>query len=175
MSVGDPAIAFVPAVPPGTTDVTTICGEWSGSKPSSNCYLFNTSQDGFWLWGQYPVETGLTTTLSFSPKVQWVLAGNYTVPNGLTTITLVQSLFQACIPNSTVPGSVPITGTSTSRTADLSSSACTPYRGASYQLNNDWVFMGTFTSTAVSSGGAALPLAVTPGQIIQVTVTITFS
>ncbi len=45
-------------------------------------------------------STGLTSTVTFSPSVSWILSGNYTVPSTLTSISGVQTLVATCFTNS---------------------------------------------------------------------------
>jgi hypothetical protein len=183
-SVSDPIIAFIPTAPAAGADISNICN--NNGWVNSTCYTFttNTNSNTSILFANY--AGGLTTTTNMTPNVNWVLAGNYAVPSGLTSITLVQTILPLCIsmtntietyhptgPTRTPPTN-PFQGTSTTRTADLAPNACAiPF--ANPPANTDSVWFGILTSTAVASGGVATPLAVTPGQIVQVTVTISFS
>jgi len=180
---GDPAIALVPSVPAGAKDASDYC--IAGSillNENNNCYVLVTAQSGL---GNYffNASNGLTTTLTITPPLSWVLAGNYTIPSGLTTITFVQTLLPICVSTSSAAAGIQennlnnLQGSATTRSADLSASACTKFTGQSSGTTlssgsiNDAVVIGTFTSTAVGGG----PMTVTAGQIVQVTVTITFS
>jgi hypothetical protein len=179
---GDPAIALVPSVPAGAKDASDYC--IAGSilpNENNNCYVLVTAQSGL---GNYffNASNGLTTTLTITPPLSWVLAGNYTIPS-LTTITFVQTLLPICVSTSSAAAGIQennlnnLQGSATTRSADLSASACTKFTGQSSGTTlssgsiNDAVVIGTFTSTAVGGG----PMTVTAGQIVQVTVTITFS
>jgi hypothetical protein len=181
---GDPAIALVPSVPAGAKDASDYC--IAGSifpNENNNCYVLVTAQSGLGNYFFQPHQGGLTTTLSISPSLSWVLAGNYTIPSGLTTITFVQTLLPICVSTSSAAAGIQennlnnLQGSATTRSADLSASACTKFTGQSSGTTlssgsiNDAVVIGTFTSTAVGGG----PMTVTAGQIVQVTVTITFS
>ena len=75
VSVGDPSVAFVQTIPAGSTDVSSYCYIQLGIL-DTNCYLLTTSQS--MTIGFAYTSTGLTTTLSFTPNVSWVLSGNYT-------------------------------------------------------------------------------------------------
>ena len=180
---GDPAIALVPSVPSGSKDASDYC--IAGGillNENMNCYVLVTAQSGL---GNYffNASNGLTTTLTITPPLSWVLAGNYTIPSGLTTITFVQTLLPICVSTSSAAAGIQennlnnLQGSATTRSADLSASACTKFTGQSSGTTlssgsiNDAVVIGTFTSTAVGGG----PMTVTAGQIVQVTVTITFS
>jgi hypothetical protein len=179
-TAGDPAIAFYPSVPASETDMSSLCNPSSGQGSNTTCYLLTTASTGLQLTeglGYSYVSTGLTTTMTMNPAVSWVLAGNYTVPSGLTSIALVQTIYTMCIPTSSpilyALGTNSFTKSSTTRTADLSPAACVQSTqgeniGSQGQDNQ---YKGTLTSTAVSPSA----LAVTPGQIVQVTVTISFS
>ena len=180
---GDPAIALVPSVPAGAKDASDYC--IAGSifpNENNNCYVLVTAQSGLGNYFFQPHSNGLTTTLTISPSLSWVLAGNYTIPS-LTTITFVQTLLPICVSTSSAAAGIQennlnnLQGSATTRSADLSASACTKFTGQSSGTTlssgsiNDAVVIGTFTSTAVGGG----PMTVTAGQIVQVTVTITFS
>ena len=178
---GDPAIALVPSVPAGAKDASDYCIAGSIPNENNNCYVLVTAQSGL---GNYFFQPHyfLTTTLTISPSLSWVLAGNYTIPS-LTTITFVQTLLPICVSTSSAAAGIQennlnnLQGSATTRSADLSASACTKFTGQSSGTTlssgsiNDAVVIGTFTSTAVGGG----PMTVTAGQIVQVTVTITFS
>jgi len=183
-SAGDPTIAFVPTQP-GSADASTYCN-WGINPPASTCYLFSTTQNQTYLgnmFGASYTQDGLHTQLTIIPyvsnpvgmaptpaTVNWVLSGNYTVPSGLTQIALVQTLYEACFGSvrNLSANSYILNVLESARTSTLPSASCTQALAgaAGYSL-----YLGTFTSTAVSGG----PLAVTPGQIVQVTVTISFS
>jgi hypothetical protein len=177
---GDPAIAFIQGTLTG--DPTTACINGTGS---TICYGYTTSKSPLFnvnntlnRWNPinlYYSQQGLFITVSFSPNVNWVLSGNYSVPNGLTTINYVQTYLPVCTainepfinaPYSSVFPSV--FGTYSDRTAIQSPNSC--------DNNAAMVLLGGLTSAAVTNGsGVATPLAVTQGQIVTVTVTITFS
>jgi hypothetical protein len=115
-------------------------------------------------------------TTYWSTPVKWVLSGNYTVPSGLTSITHVETLLDICFPVAAPYGASGssgfiFSGTSGDRHADISSGTCTG-TNTNNQESKNW---GTLTGTAVQSGSTPTPLAVTAGQIVQVTVTISFS
>ncbi len=175
---GDPAIALVPSIPSGATDPSAYCIN-NNNVPmyNTNCYALVTAQSNMSSFFSNS-STGLTTTLNLSPAVSWVLAGTYTVPSSLTAITFVQTILPVCVSQSSAATSLTssttngLQGSATTRTADLSASVC---KNLSADIASgsiiDTVFLGAFTSTAVPSG----PMSVTAGQIIVVTVTISFS
>jgi len=144
-------------------------------------------------------QIGLTTTVSFSPSVNIVLSGNYTagctlnqpsfgvynlVCNGasMPPITAVQTYLAVCGNPTNLYGiSVANEAANTQQNynrftgsnlpiqqSTVTSNACT--RVAQSNQPNA-VSMGAFTSTALPGG----PLMVNPGQVITVTVTISFS
>jgi hypothetical protein len=111
-------------------------------------------------------------TTYWSTPVKWVLSGNYTVPSGLTSITHVETLLDICLPIAAhYMTSGGFSGTSGDRNADISPGTCT----GTNTNNHESLTWGTLTGTAVQSGSTPTPLAVTAGQIVQVTVTISFS
>jgi|HubBroStandDraft_1064217.scaffolds.fasta_scaffold58861_2 hypothetical protein len=175
ISVADPAVAFLAAQPTGSTDASSYCVSETDLGIPAACYLLSTAQNGLFTTFFPNIATGLTTTLSLSPHPQWVLSGNYTVPTGLTTIALVQTLYMSCISDTVLTHGAPVAGGSTGRTSSVAANACViPSSGTSPGTSNVSL-IGTFTSTTVTSGGIPDPMGVTPGQIVVVTVTISFS
>lgn len=169
---GDPGIAFI------STPVSPSCF-------IAGCYMFVTDSTsllpGFGNGVSYPggssglpYATGLIGTVSFSPSVNWVLSGNYSVPSGLTSIGAVGTYIPLCMNKnqSFLSGFVP-QGTYHDRSADIGSNACnlSSTITSSGSSGNELVEVFPLTYTAVPSG----PLAVTTGQVITVTVTISFS
>ena len=127
-----------------------------------------------------PIATGLTETVTFSPTVSWVLSGNFTVPsnfnsNGFSVIAAVQTIVPICSPAtglSNLVGSTlydSIHGAYGGQTGDYSPKTCAGNVITNSSLNEN-VFAASFTSTNIPSA-----ITVTPGQVITVTVTITFS
>jgi hypothetical protein len=126
-------------------------------------------------------QLGLTTTLSFTPTVKWVLAGTVAMIQGQTTVGTVQTLMPLCIPHFLGSGrtsnSVAMTGTLTTKGEDIGPASCAynTYATASQAVsgtgNADFPAYGTLTSTLVTPALTGL----TTGQLIQVTVTISFS
>jgi len=171
MSTGDPAIVFYTTIPSGTYDASSLCIN-NREAPSSNCYLFNTTQNQPFLSTAYAsTQTGLSTALSLQPNVNWVLSGNYTVPSGLTTIALVQTILLGCVNSTAFTNTYPLTGNPTSRTSDLAAKSCIVGAAGLVTGSGDYPLLAAFTSTVVPGG----PLTVTTGQVISVTVTISFS
>lgn len=182
ISPGDPAVAFIQ--PPLPANISTSCAavylNVSGLvfTPGSTCYGLTTSASG--MTADTNFVTGLSTTTYFTSPVKWVLSGNYTVPSGLVTISVVQTLLSTCTNKSVTflgPGNNPnsFLGTSPDRTADIGSNACIPAGSSTSSTPSDYVYFATLTSTTITSGGVATPLTVTTGQLITVTVTISFS
>jgi hypothetical protein len=140
---------------------------------SQYCLALNNSQTmtdmGYECFGM----VGVSAQVSFNPTVQWVLSGNYTVPPGLTSVAGVATLVNLCANSNASfmnPGGayhVSFQGTSQGNQADVSSASC----AAGTITLPEWETTATLTYATVPSG----PLAVTPGQVITVTVTISFS
>jgi len=169
LAAGDPAIAFVPATPPGNSDASSYCN--ASIHTNSSCYLFETAAQSAFYGNAYGnSEPGLGTSFSFSPA-QWVLSGNYTVPNGLTTVAMVQTLMFACAANNTATSFNPLRGNSNTRSSDISAKLCVVGFAGLVGTTGDQAILGTLTSTTLPNG----PLTVTAGQIITVTVTLSFS
>jgi hypothetical protein len=185
LTVGDPGIGFV-QVNQGslTADPSTWC-LLSGRAPSGiGCYVF-TSTSSVWnigatseTSGYIGSSVGLTYSANFD-SASIVLSGNYTVPAGLTSISAVQSLYSFCMLKSATYANVQgaLQGSATFRNADLGSLSCTTANANAGLGTSDTFNFGALTSTDVTSGTPAvpMPLSVTQGQIIQVTVTLTFS
>ena len=183
MAVGNPAIGFVQGTLNGDP------GQWCAiipyyALPTISCYAFS-SANSLWnysnivLAGQPLVynQLGLNITATYTPSANLVLSGNFTVPTGLTAISAVETLYGGCVamPPGGTPTYASLTGTNPVRTADIAAKDCTQnYLLSGSSVDNEVV--GAFTSTAVTNGsGVASPLSVTPGQVITVTVTISFS
>jgi hypothetical protein len=158
----------------------TIADQSSYCNPSTNptglsCYIFYSGSSNLWGIGYYSAksEAGLTAQVNFMPTVSLVLSGNYTVPQNLTSIAYVQTLYGMCAPASatyfpdpamTLGGAV-FSGAATFQNADELPKACAP------PISNENTGLAAFTSTSVPP----LPMSVTPGQILSISVTITFS
>ncbi len=192
-SPGDPGIAFIPSGV-SMADPTLPCSNFGST---SECFGFTTTKSPLLSTFSLPnttcnsvvpgcagnplysSQTGLKITTNYSPLVDWVLAGNYTVPSGLSSIGYVETILPACIfglPPSNIlaattvggfPRDPQLLGSSNDRSSVTASSGC--------DNNFAGVVFGTLTSTAVTSGGVPTPLPVVQGQIVQVTVTISFS
>ena len=184
LTPGDPTVVLI-QFPSGTGSsiiFSQVCQDFLVSNGSTNaCYPFTTSSNT--IVAQYfntsfliPSETGLLATTYWSSPVKWVLSGNYTVPSGLTSITHVETLLDICLPlaahyTAVQSGNFIFSGTSGDRNADISSGTCTS-TNTNIHESLTW---GTLTGTAVNRGGGATPLTVSSGQIIAITVIITFS
>lgn len=198
LTAGDPGIGLVQGA--RGTDPSTFCNtnltaqEGNPVAPNTTCFGLTTSASGMTSY-LANFTTGLTSTVTFSPKVSWVLSGNYVAPATLTSISEVQTLVATCFPLSsfvkrnnfapdgepTPTSSIQFAGTtSAGRGADFPSGACIeinrPYifSQASYTAGPttyfDYLDFTTLTSTKL-----ATPLAVSAGQVITVTVTISFT
>jgi hypothetical protein len=186
-AVSDPGIGFVQGTLTG--DQSTWCSYFGNVAPSGiTCYGFTTTNS---LWnltaqnipaGLVYDSLGLGISATFTPTVSIVLTGNFTVPGGLTQISAVQTLWGECVPESVSyvnPGGAVILGSGTVRNADITSKNCTnagvlAAAGAAVPIVEVPITFA-LTSTAVTSGGTPAPLSVTTGQVITVTVTISFS
>jgi hypothetical protein len=200
LTAGDPGIGLVQGTP--GTDPSASCNTFltaqlgNSLSPNTTCFGLTTAASGM---ASYLANftTGLTSTVTFSPAVKWVLSGNYTAPATLTSISAVQTLVATCFkpdpsfvkesgftPNgvSTTTGTIQFAGTtSLGRSADLPSGGCvenySPPAFSQVILTSggiatldDFLDFTTFTSTKLST-----PLAVSAGQVITVTVTISFT
>ena len=176
VTAGDPAIAFVTNIG-GSTDATSYCSGTFGG----GCFFLTTSQS-LLTANSYiastSLQTGMSARVNFSPTVSWVLSGNFTVPSGQTSFLYVQTVVPTCVSGnvlsssstSTLAGTM-LTGSASDRYADLSSKTCVP---AVLGTNGEGEIIFPFTSTLIPNEPfTGMP--VTPGQIITVTVTISFS
>ena len=176
IAVSNPGIGFVQGTLTG--DPSLWCGLLS-PPAGIKCNVFTSSNS---LWNSpglaSEVELGLNISATYAPTASIILTGNYTVPSGVTLISAVQALFDGCAPIATTPTSnqgYALSGTSTVRTADISAQSCTITNFSNF-LTTEYVFLGPLTSTAVqNSSGVPTPLAVVTGQVITVTVTLSFS
>ena len=192
---GDPAIGFVQGTLTG--DPSLWCAPAANGPTNSKitCYTYTTARS---LWnnsilsagtsGDVSLQLGLNLAATYIPTASLVLSGNYSVPVGLTTISAVQTLFGGCAapPEAGAVGFFPLgngasgvgygTGLNGIEflTEDNAPKVCT--------LNNvgtptalDVQVLGALTSTAVTVGTTASPIPVTTGEIVAVTVTISFS
>jgi hypothetical protein len=174
VTAGDPAIAFVSTLGPAATanDPTTYCGPYAAT--GGYCSVLTTPQSLLpSILNFIHLQTGMNAVVNFSPAVNWVLSGNWTVPSGINSVLYVQTLVPTCltqnVENSSTTSAGALMGSLSGRSNDLSSKACAPTLPAA-----DGPLFFTFTSTLVpNEPPAGMP--VTPGQIITVTVTISFS
>jgi hypothetical protein len=178
-TAGDPGIGLLQGTP--GADLTEACNtavplNGGTVAPNSTCFGVTTTQSGMALY-LANFSTGLTSTVTFSPSVSWILSGNYTVPSTLTSISGAQTLVSTCFTNSLL--GVFLGSTSSTRLADFSGSRCIEattnpvapsYAGGGAPPVGDYLNFVTLTSASLST-----PLAVSAGQIITVTATITFS
>ena len=185
-SSGGLAIAFISG-PTTTTglDVSAFCDypNHAGQIAVPNgisCFGFYPTSGAFQAGdaGQIEVnvqgQAGLSNVVSFSPNVNIILSGNFTVPSALGalgSINAVQTFASLCMAtNTTEAKGYRMTGSNNAfLQADLSPQKCIGTPAGEY------VEPGVLTSTNVSSGGVPAPLMVTAGQIITVTVTLSFS
>jgi len=193
-AAGDPAVVFSNAVPAGNPEAECFLFQ-NGGPPAftpggAACGVLTTKQSVF----TGSVQTGLATTLATYPAVSWLLTGNYTVVSGQTQIASVQTLMSVCTasnsinptansvsevnnPTQSIPGAI-FDSLLTSRTATASPAACN-YSQDTTLANSpyySYILPTTLTSTAVTdSSGNPSPLTVSPGRVVQVTVTISFS
>ena len=173
--VTDPGIYFLGATPalatfPANTDITSFC-----STATAKCGILTTSQSMInLLGGLVPTESGLSARVNFSPSVSWVLSGAFYVPSGMTTLTAVQVGLPLCIPNHNLLGGGGLSSNALAGSwadmsaASLTSGSCNGNNINAYQTG---FTLGPLTSTYVPNA----PLTTVPGQIIQVTVTLSFS
>jgi hypothetical protein len=181
LTPGDPAIVFISTVSESSvtpSDPTTYCGNYTATVYSGICSFF-TTPESLINGSTYPnLQTGLHAVVNFSPAVNWVLSGNWTVPSGTNAVLYVQTFLPTCVSEGFVNaqfvqnfGPNVLSGSSADRSADVSSKQC----NAAMVLGlNDFPVLFPLTSTLVP-GEPPTGMPVTPGQIIQVSVTISFS
>ncbi len=138
------------------------------------------------------ISTGLTIQATFgatatSGSLQtipaWTLSGNFTVPSGVEAIWAVQTLTTACAPASStyvVPSNLSpvqpeLQGTVYDRNADYNPQQCSSTAFSGGVTTEDPLVMALTSTVVADSSGNPSPLTVSPGRIVQVTVTITFS
>lgn len=172
---GDPAIVFVSSVQGGSLpNPVDACS--GGERNYAQCDYFTTGSSSFFSPSVCGIssepcttESGLSLTANFQPVVSWVLSGYYVVkPNGSKSINSVMTMMAWCYSSTTsVSYGIPI-GSMTDRRADIGSKSCDPNHisgtGDSHNL-------ASLTYTEIVGG----PLKVSEGQVIAVTVTISFS
>jgi hypothetical protein len=185
---GDPGIAFITpnavGMPTAPTEPCSVVAAEQRNGPGS-CFGFTTANSPLLNNAAHTAEsptgahsqlvfsqTGLAVAVNYSPSISWVLSGNYNVPAGLTSIAYVQTYLPVCLSNPlpsfyVSSGDAYVVSSSSNRSGNIAPASCD--NTASTAVN------AVFTSTAVSSGGVATPLTVTTGQLIAISVTITFS
>ena len=186
-SVGDPAIVFIQGNINGLgidNSLNCVMGQvncWPALTTAQAASAYATAV-GTSILGPGEV-TGLSTTVNFSPSVNWVLSGNVTVPSGTyNAINAVESFLPLCVGIGENPqgptitsgphNSVVLAGSLQGRSSTLASAACTvPGSGSSA------VLYGALTAiTIVNGSGTPAPLTnLVPGQIITVSLTLSFS
>jgi len=182
---GDPAILFVSNIPSGGNPAI-LCGTSNGG---AQCDYFTTSSSFLVGWDfctslgrtNCTVQTGLGITANFSPAVSWVLNGAYTVQSNTShSITSVGTTMCWCysvssplgVAYGTGPRTYPLSGGTiggsyADRSADIGSKSCDPTDIPS----SDNAAVASLTYTVIPGG----PLVVVTGQIITVSVVLTFS
>lgn len=173
-TAGGLSIAFIsgPTTTAGT-DPSSFCnlGVLGQAPVPANIHCFGFFPAGS-AQGEIAVgqgQSGLSEVVSFSPTVNLVLSGNYFVPAALATlgtINAVETYAALCVPGSTTYAQqFRLAGTNLAfQQATLGPSACV---GSPVGITA----AGALTSTNLPGG----PLVVTAGQIITVSVTLSFS
>jgi hypothetical protein len=202
VSVGDPAIAFIgnPSGDPTAFCINSITNLTCDIFYSGTNSLFSptfTENIGLGSAALLPNATtqvsGLNTQLVFngtdgvgstSLPPSWVLSGNFAVPGSGRTINAVETRLPVCL--SSAPSQVVVipvgasqiglAGSSTSlgHTAGLAPSKCD---AAGYSTSQE-VMPIALTYTVITNGSPSYtptPIVATAGQIITVTVTLSFS
>jgi hypothetical protein len=173
---GDPGIGFIQDTNT-SVDPSLDCG--SVAALSLNCFLFSTPQSLLGI-NQATLQTGLTISVTFlggpSGAPSWVLSGNYTVPAGLTSIVSVATMEGFCYTSFSLfsNGVGPFSGGSFNDRSNVYGASICSKTNSEFASGLNTA-TGSLTFTPVMSGGVPKPLSVTAGQIITVTVTITFS
>lgn len=164
---GAPGIAFVYAEFPINNYQTQQCGLGLASAPTIfPCDIFTVAGSTLmsYKWAGVSIShSGLKAEVSFnSTSVNWVLSGNYTIPATPSVgIQSVGTVLPLCIATSIKV----YEGSSTDGSGPTTPADCTTLAKAGDFVN------GMLTFTNIPNG----PLAVTAGQVISVTVTISFS
>ena len=123
-------------------------------------------------------QTGVTNNVSFSPNVNIVLSGNFTVlPSyGMTSLSSVETVTALCVNNTDPFGEFGGSGERFQGASNqfaqqtLSPSSCNTSGAQPATTHQEWL-VGVLTFTNIPGG----PLTVIANQIVTVTVTITFS
>ena len=180
---GDPGILLIQTSSAFPSDPSKYC---VNSGQGIQCYMITTATspitNTFILFNMTaivsPSQNVLNTVVYFSPNVRWVLSGNFTVPSGLTSISAVQTILPLCASASSQlatnfgagANKLSFTGSSGDLSGDLAPKGCA---GNVTLTSTDSLNPAIFTSTQIPT--SPLPVSATAGQIIQVTVTISFS
>jgi hypothetical protein len=180
---GDPGILLIQTSSAFPSDPSKYC---VNSGQGIQCYMITTATspitNTFILFNMTaivsPSQNVLNTVVYFSPNVRWVLSGNFTVPSGLTSISAVQTILPLCASTSSQlatnfgagANKLSFTGSSGDLSGDLAPKGCA---GNVTLTSTDSLNPAIFTSTQIPT--SPLPVSATAGQIIQVTVTISFS
>ena len=161
-------------------DLTTLCnGAGSGADPAApagiSCFgfvptTFTTACTGFRICQG---QGGLQEVVSFSPTTNIVISGNYTVPaalGALGTINAVQTWEIGCLDAPSHPYALNYLAFSGSNFAfgqsTINPQQCNAPNGLFYQ---------SVTMVLTSQNVPPAPLAVSAGQVVQISVTLTFS
>jgi len=172
-TAGDLAVAFISGDTTGV-DTSTLCEGNRGATPI--CFMLIANNSTLATGLNSALQSGLHETVYFSPSVKIVLSGNFTVPAAMGAagiVSVVQTYAGLCgVPGTngfmqSISGQINTFQQSSVAPAGCNYTAVTPGGG----MPNTPIAMGAFTSTVVGGG----LLAVTTGQVITVTVTITFS
>jgi len=164
-SMGGFGVALITGPGLSLLDASTFCDPGSAAgtgqlPPPANvsCYGMTTgSTSAVSFINSNPSQPVLTA--GFPPSSAGILlTGNFVVPAGMGAITGVQTYMAVC------PTSPSATGFNT---ANIPSNSCTASVNTTYPQEK--IAQGAFTSTTISS------MAVTTGQIVSVSVTLTFS
>ena len=189
-TAGGLAIAFISGPSTNTSlDASSYCDAMSAGAPVGgqvrvpagiNCYGFYDANSALANCSAIesqlcPGQAGMTAAVSFAPAVNIVLSGNYTVPaslGALGVVNAVQTYAATCIPSTvTYAGFWRLTGSSVA----FGHSSVAPSGCNSSPLVGQFTVANALTSTNITSGGNPAPLAVVTGQVITVTVTLSFS
>jgi hypothetical protein len=193
---GDPAVIFVSAPSGGTLNPPPTYYDCS-VPGQATCDAVYTNNSGIF----YNIDmagsshfasgsTGLTSTVNLNPTISWVLNGNLQVQAASShSMSYVQTMIPLCLTNTTTIGNSPndysylatagMGGASnwggatvesfSGGTGQMAPNACTTW--ASFSGGVSFAMMAQFTYTAIPGG----PLTTATGQVITVTVTISFS
>jgi len=142
---------------------------WCLVRTQATCMMMTSANNAYYaIVSNSVIQSVLTTRLVYVPSTgpipteQIVLAGNFVVPYGTTTLNAVGTFQTACLPS---------IGVDTPGYADSTPGNCVLNQAPT----NDTIVLYPFTATVIGGATPAPLTNLTDGQVIQVTVTLSFS